>query len=88
MQSLQTQQVRPCEVPDQERRVLPQETRSNTIGVLSGVVMNTQTRLHIKEIQRKLKSPTTQQNEFPNDNAVIEFAIKSLYENLKKQRLL
>lgn len=50
--------------------------------------MNTQTRLQIKEIQRKLKSPTTQKKEFPNDNAVIEFAIKSLYENLKKQRLL
>ena len=50
--------------------------------------MNGQTRTQIQEIQRKLKSPITGQKEFINDNAVIEYAIKNLYETLKKQRLI
>ena len=68
--------------------MLPQKTTSDPIRVLSGVVMNGQTRTQIQEIQRKLKSPITGQKEFINDNAVIEYAIKNLYETLKKQRLI
>jgi hypothetical protein len=68
--------------------MLPQETRGDSIWILSGVVMNSQTRNQILEIQRKLKSPVTGQKEFANDNAVIEYAIKNLYETLSKQRLI
>jgi hypothetical protein len=68
--------------------MLPQKTRGDPIRILSGVVMNGQTRTQIQEIQRKLKSPITGQKEFINDNAVIEYAIKNLYETLKKQRLI
>ena len=68
--------------------MLPQETRSNSIKILSGLVMNSQTRLQIQEIQRKLRSPITRQLEFSNENAVIEYAVKNLYDTLKKQRLI
>ena len=42
MRSLPTQQIRFSKVPDQERRMLPQETRSNPIWIFSGLVMSTQ----------------------------------------------
>ena len=45
MRPLPTQQVRPGEVPDQERRMLPQETRSNPVWILSGVAVTAQERL-------------------------------------------
>ena len=39
---LPTQQVGSSEVPNQKGRMLPQETRSNPIRILSGVDMSTQ----------------------------------------------
>jgi hypothetical protein len=68
--------------------MLPQETRSNSIWLLSGVVMNSQSRTQIQEILRKLKSPITGQKEFINDNAVIEYAIQHLHDSLKKRQLI
>ena len=50
--------------------------------------MNSKTRTLIKEIQNKIKSPLTGQKEFSNDDAVIDYAIKTLYELLKKSRVL
>ena len=50
--------------------------------------MNNTTRTQIREIQTKIKSPITKEREFANEAAVIEYAIKSLYDLLKKQRLL
>jgi hypothetical protein len=88
MRPLPTQQVGSGQVPDQEGRMLPQETRSDSIRVLSGVVMNNNTRTLIREIQTKLKSPITRDREFSNDSAVIDYAVKNLYDLLKKQRLI
>jgi hypothetical protein len=68
--------------------MLPQETRGDSIWILSGVVMNTNTRTLIREIQTKLKSPITRDREFSNESAVIEYAVKNLYDLLKKQRLI
>jgi hypothetical protein len=68
--------------------MLPQETRSDPIWILSGLVMNNNTRTLIREIQTKLKSPITRDREFSNDSAVIEYAVKNLYDLLKKQRLI
>ena len=68
--------------------MLPQETRSDSIRILSGVVMNSNTRTLIREIQTKLKSPITRDREFSNDSAVIDYAVKNLYDLLKKQRLI
>ena len=68
--------------------MLPQETRSNSIRILSRVAMNNNTRTLIREIQTKLKSPITRDREFSNDSAVIEYAVKNLYDLLKKQRLI
>ena len=45
MRPLPTQQVRPGEVPDQEGRVLPQETRSNSVRILSGVAVTARERI-------------------------------------------
>ena len=50
--------------------------------------MNTTTRILIREIQSKLKNPITKQREFSSDTAVIEYAVKTLYDLLKKQRIL
>ena len=50
--------------------------------------MNHQTRTQIQEIKRKLISPITHQQEFTNDADVIAYAIKNLFETLKKQRLI
>jgi len=69
--------------------MLPQKTRSDSIRILSGVVMNSNTRtLLIREIQTKLKNPITRDREFSNDSAVIDYAVKTLYDILKKQRLI
>ena len=50
--------------------------------------MTSTTRSLIREIQTKLKSPNTGQREFGNDGDVVAYAIKKLYEDLKKKRLL
>ena len=42
MRSLPTQQIRSGEVSDQEGRMLPQKTRSNSIWILLRLVMSTQ----------------------------------------------
>ena len=88
MRPLPTQQVGSGQVPDQEGRMLPQETRSDPIWILSGVAMNNNTRTLIREIQTKLKSPITRDREFSNDSALIDYAVKTLYDLLKKQRLI
>jgi alkylated DNA repair dioxygenase AlkB len=48
MRSLPTQQIRSGEVSDQEGRMLPQETRSNSIRILSRLVMSTQEQLQAR----------------------------------------
>ena len=50
--------------------------------------MNHKTRTLIREIQTRIKNPITGQKEFANDDAVIDFAIAYLYEDLKKKRVL
>ena len=50
--------------------------------------MNSNTRTLIREIQNKLKSPITKEREFSNESAVIDYAIKTVYDLLKKQRLI
>ena len=50
--------------------------------------MNTTTRTLIRDIQTKLKNPITKQREFTTDTAVIEYAVKTLHDLLKQQRLL
>ena len=48
--------------------------------------MTSKTRILIREIQNKVKSTITGQKEFPNDDAVIDYAIKTIYEQMKKQK--
>jgi hypothetical protein len=50
--------------------------------------MNTRTRTLIREIQSKIKSPITGQKEFANDDAVMDYAIKTIYDLMKQQRIL
>jgi len=50
--------------------------------------MNSKTRLLIEEIKRKVKSQITRNNEFANDDAVIDLAVQRLYEQLKQQRII
>ena len=50
--------------------------------------MTSKTRNLIREIQSKVKSSVTGQSEFANDDAVIDYAIATAYDQLKKQRLL
>ena len=50
--------------------------------------MNQKTRSLIQELKRKVKSPITVTYEFPNDDAVIDLAVKRLYETLKQQKVL
>jgi hypothetical protein len=70
--------------------MLPQETRSNSIRVLSGVVMNlsTTTKQQIHQIQSKIKSQLTGRQHFTTDSAVIDYAIDKLYQDLKARRLI
>ncbi len=42
----------------------------------------------MREIQSKLKNQLTEQREFTNENAVIDFAVKQLYDDLKRKRLI
>lgn len=50
--------------------------------------MTNSTRTLLREIQTKLKSPITREREFANEAAVIDYAVKNLYDLLKKQRLI
>lgn len=50
--------------------------------------MNSTTRSLIRDIQKKLQSPVTGQKEFATEAAVIDYAVRFLYNDLKKQRLL
>jgi hypothetical protein len=50
--------------------------------------MNNKTRSLIWDIQSKVKNPITKEKEFPNEDAVIVYAIKIIYDLMKKQRLL
>lgn len=50
--------------------------------------MNSKTRTLIQELKSKIKSPITGTSEFANDDAVIDLAVKRLYESLKQQRVL
>jgi hypothetical protein len=40
--------------------------------------MNSRTRTLMREIQSKIKSPITGQKEYANDDAVIDYAIKTI----------
>ena len=50
--------------------------------------MNSKTRTLIHVIQGKIRNPITKEKEFPNEDAVIDYAIKTIYDLMKKQRLL
>ena len=50
--------------------------------------MNSRTRTLMREIQTKIKSPITGQKEFANEDAVIDYAIKTIYDLMKQQRIL
>ena len=50
--------------------------------------MNTKTRSLIRDIQNKIRNPITKAREFANEEAVIEYAIKTIYDLMKKQKLL
>ena len=50
--------------------------------------MTSKTRILMREIQNNVKSTITGQKEFPNDDAVIDYAIKTIYEQMKKQKVL
>jgi len=50
--------------------------------------MTSKTRILMREIQNKVKSTITGQKEFPNDDAVIDYAIKTIYDLMKKQKVL
>jgi len=50
--------------------------------------MNQITRTFIREIQTKRKNPITKEREFANESAVIDYAVKTLYDLLKMQRLI
>jgi len=50
--------------------------------------MNNKTRSLLLEIKSKVKSPITGTSEFPNDAAVLDLAVKRLYDCLKQQKLI
>ncbi len=50
--------------------------------------MNSKTRTLLREIQLKIKSPITGQKEFINENAVIDYAVKSVYDLMKQQKII
>lgn len=50
--------------------------------------MSSKTKNLIKEIRSKLKSKVTGDQEFGSDEDVIDVAVKLLYQDLKRQRLL
>ena len=50
--------------------------------------MNSRTRTLANEIQAKVKTSITGTNEFANTDAVIDYAVKRLYDDLKRQKLI
>ena len=50
--------------------------------------MNSKTKTLIRDIQSKIKNPIIKEKEFPNEDAVIDYAVKTVYDLMKKQRLL
>ena len=50
--------------------------------------MNSKTRTILREIQLKIKSPITVQKEFINENAVIDYAVKTIYDLMKQQKII
>ena len=50
--------------------------------------MNNKTKTLIRDIQSKIRNPITKEKEFANEEAVIDYAIKTIYDLMKKQRLL
>lgn len=52
------------------------------------LMMNNSTRTYLREIQNKLRSSITGEKEFTDESAVIDYAVKALYDLFKKQRLL
>jgi hypothetical protein len=50
--------------------------------------MNNKTRTLIRDIQSKIRNPITKEKEFPNEEAVIDYAVRTIYDLMKKQRLL
>lgn len=50
--------------------------------------MNSKTRTLIRDIQNKIRNPITKEKEFANEDVVIDYAIKTIYDLMKKQRLL
>ena len=85
---LPPEQIRSGEVPDQERRIFAKKTRRSPDKIYLELTMNQKTRSLIQELKSKVKSPITGTNEFPNDDAVIDLAVKRLYETLKQQKIL
>ena len=51
-------------------------------------MIDPKTRSLIREIQTKLKSKVTGIPEFQNSDVVIDYAFKSLYDKLKKDKFL
>ena len=50
--------------------------------------MNSKTRTLIRNIQNKIRNPITREREFPTEEAVIDYAVRTIYDLMKKQRLL
>ena len=50
--------------------------------------MNNKTKTLIRDIQNKIRNPITKEKEFANEEAVIDYAVKTIYDLMKKQRLL
>tara|TARA_B100000131_G_C18032657_1_gene579096 strand:- start:854 stop:1006 length:153 start_codon:yes stop_codon:yes gene_type:complete len=50
--------------------------------------MNYKTRQMIQEIKNKYKNRITRESEFKKDEQVIDLAIQTLHEQMKKERLI
>jgi hypothetical protein len=61
---------------------------SRSSPITSSNPMNNKTRTLIRDIQNKIRNPITKEKEFANEEAVIDYAIKTIYDLMKKQRLL
>lgn len=61
---------------------------SRSSPITSSNPMNSKTRTLIHVIQGKIRNPITKEKEFPNEDAVIDYPIKTIYDLMKKQRLL
>lgn len=50
--------------------------------------MNSQTRVQIQEIKKKVTNPATGTPIFADENAVVTLAVEQLYKQLKQKRVL